>query len=135
MDAKQVVKIAGTHLRSLSGHRFNVLALAKPVSPDAALNLAKVISKLSPLLGNLIEFNTVEFLNGKAEFKGIGRWTRQDPDFPERRLRRRGETNPWHGDKGMVPACDRDYGKISRESESLHRRSDRYERLHAGVAA
>jgi hypothetical protein len=83
MDAEQVVEIAGAHLCSLAGHRFDVLALAKPVSADAALNLAKVISKLSPLLGNLIEFNAVEFLNGKVEFRGIGRWKRQDPDFPD----------------------------------------------------
>jgi hypothetical protein len=83
MDANQAVKIAGAHLGSLAGHKFDLLTLAKPVSPDAALNLAKVISKLSPLLGNLIEFNAVEFLNGKAEFRGVGRWRRQDPDFPD----------------------------------------------------
>jgi hypothetical protein len=83
VDANRVVKIAGEHLASLSGHSFDVLTLAKPVSPDAALNLAKIISKLSPLLGNLIEFNAVEFLNDKEEFKGLGHWKRQDPDFPD----------------------------------------------------
>ena len=60
MDARRVIKIAGAHLASLSGHRFDVLTLAKPVTPDAALNVAKILSKLSPLLGNLIEFNAVE---------------------------------------------------------------------------
>ena len=50
-------------------------------APGAAVNLSKVISKLSPLLGNLIEFNSVEFLNGKSDFQGIGKWVRQDaPD-------------------------------------------------------
>lgn len=83
MDAKRVVQIAGAHLASLSGHSFEVLMLAKPVSPDAALNLANIISKLSPLLGNLIEFNVVEFLNDKEEFRGFGHWKRQDPDFPD----------------------------------------------------
>jgi hypothetical protein len=45
--------------------------------------LAKVISKLSPLLGNLIEFNTVEFLNKQNEFSEFGKWQRQDPGFPD----------------------------------------------------
>ncbi len=83
MDAKRAMHIAGEHLASLSGHSFDILTLAKPVSPSAALNLAKVISKLSPLLGNLIEFNAVEFLNDKEEFRGSGHWKRQNPDFPD----------------------------------------------------
>ncbi|MBZ5669956.1 MAG: hypothetical protein LAO04_09515 [Acidobacteriia bacterium] len=83
MDAKGVVEIAGAYLASLSGHSFHLLTLSKPVSPSAALNLAKVVSKLSSLLGNLIEFNAVELLNDKEEFKRHGRWKRQDPDFPD----------------------------------------------------
>jgi hypothetical protein len=47
------------------------------------LNLSKVISKLSPLLGNLIEFNIVEFLNDQEEFKNSGEWKRQNPGFPD----------------------------------------------------
>jgi hypothetical protein len=47
------------------------------------VNLAKVVSKLSPLLGNLIEFNTVEFLNDQRAFRGLGTWKRQDPGFPD----------------------------------------------------
>lgn len=47
------------------------------------MNLSKVVSKLSPLLGNLIEFNTVEFLNNQPEYRGLGEWQRQDPGFPD----------------------------------------------------
>jgi hypothetical protein len=54
-----------------------------PISPNAAVNLSKVVSKLSPLLGNLIEFNTVEFLNHQPEFGPFGKWVRQDPGFPD----------------------------------------------------
>ena len=68
-----VLTCAGDHLRELQDHTFDVLTVSKPVSPAAAVNLAKVISKLSPLLGNLIEFNTVEYLNDQEEFKGHGR--------------------------------------------------------------
>jgi hypothetical protein len=83
VNTQAVLKSAATHLNELSGHVFDILTVSKPVSPEAALNLAKVISKLSPLLGNLIEFNTVEFLNDQVEYKGYGEWQRQDPGFPD----------------------------------------------------
>lgn len=83
MNTAEAIKIASKHLEGVSGHIFDLLELTKPVSPDAALNLAKVISKLSPVLGNMLEFNTVEFLNSLKEFKGLGRWKRQDPGFPD----------------------------------------------------
>jgi len=83
MDTQAVLNLAGKHLQALKGHVFNVLTVTKPVSPDAAVNLAKVISKLSPLLGNLIEFNSVEILNDTSDFKGHGTWLRQDPGFPD----------------------------------------------------
>lgn len=78
-----VLAQAGKHINELSGHIFDLLSVSKPISPDAAVNLAKVISKLSPLLGNLIEFNTVEFLNDQEEYGGLGLWKRQDPGFPD----------------------------------------------------
>ena len=83
MNTRQALKIASAHLEELRGHVFDVLTLNRPVTADAAVNLAKVISKLSPLLGNMIEFNTVEILNAKREFKKRGKWIRQDPGFPD----------------------------------------------------
>lgn len=83
MNTRVVLEIASRHLQSLKGHVFDLLTISKPISPNAAVNLAKVISKLSPLLGNLIEFNAVEFLNDQLEFKGFGVWKRQDPGFPD----------------------------------------------------
>lgn len=79
----EAIEIASLHIKGLAGHEFDLLTIAKPVSPEAALNLAKVISKLSPLLGNLIEFNACEYLSDKPEFKDIGKWVRQDPGFPD----------------------------------------------------
>lgn len=79
----QAIEIASGHLRGLGGHEFDLLTVSKPVSPEAALNLAKVISKLSPLLGNLIEFNACEYLSDKPEFEDVGKWVRQDPGFPD----------------------------------------------------
>lgn len=83
MDTKTAIKSAADHLYRLAGHEFDVLSVAKPVSPEAALNLAKIVSKLSPIVGNLIEFNIVEVLQELEEFKGLGKWIRQDPGFPD----------------------------------------------------
>jgi hypothetical protein len=83
LTTKQAIEIAARHMKGLAGHEFDLLTITKPVSPEAAVNLAKVISKLSPLLGNLIEFNTCEYLSDKPEFKELGKWRRQDPGFPD----------------------------------------------------
>ncbi len=83
MNSRDVLVSASKHLEGLSGHVFDLLTITKPISPDAALNLAKIVSKLSPLLGNLLEFNTVEFLNDQPEYKEWGEWKRQDPGFPD----------------------------------------------------
>ncbi len=83
MESKEVINLASDHLSNISGHIFDVLTITKPISPEAAVNLTKIISKLSPILGNLIEFNTVELLNSQEDFKPYGRWVRQDPGFPD----------------------------------------------------
>lgn len=83
MESYEIIKIASGYLSNLSGHIFDVLTIAKPVSPESAVNLTKIISKLSPILGNLIEYNTVELLNSREEFRQYGKWIRQDPGFPD----------------------------------------------------
>lgn len=83
LDTATTIGIATEHLHDLGGHVFDLLTVEKPISPEAAVNLSKVVSKLSPLLGNLIEFNTVEYLNDQEEFNGHGEWERQDPGFPD----------------------------------------------------
>ncbi|MEB3219466.1 MAG: helix-turn-helix transcriptional regulator [Nostocales cyanobacterium 94392] len=83
MNTSDVIRLASQYLAHLLGHKFDVLDVSKPVTVNAAVNLAKVISKLSPLVGNLIEFNTVEFLNKQDDFAEFGAWERQDPGFPD----------------------------------------------------
>lgn len=46
--------LVGEEPKILPGHEFDLLTISKPISPNATLNFSKVISKLSPLLGNLI---------------------------------------------------------------------------------
>ncbi|EJL84346.1 hypothetical protein PMI16_03822 [Herbaspirillum sp. CF444] len=83
MNTQQIISLASNYLNGLRGHEFDVLEVSKPVSPDAAVNLAKIVSKLSPLVGNLIEFNSCEYLNDQDGFEELGHWVRQDPGFPD----------------------------------------------------
>ncbi len=50
MNTQDVIRLASQYLYRLSGHTFDVLEVSKPVTVDAAVNLSKVISKLSPLV-------------------------------------------------------------------------------------
>lgn len=79
MNAQDILGSAAKYLKGLCGHIFDLLTISKPIFPEAALNPTKVISKLSPLLGNLIEFNIAALLNGKKEFREFGEWERGDP--------------------------------------------------------
>ena len=83
MNTQEILASASVHLQQLTGHVFDILTISKPQTPGATINLTKVLSKLSPFLGNLIEFNTVEFLNAQPEYRPFGRWMRQDPGFPD----------------------------------------------------
>lgn len=82
MDYKEILSTAKRELTSLDSHLIDVLDLSKPSSLDYAKQLSKVISKLSPLLGNMIEFSTVDLLN-EYDWNGLGKWIRQDPGFPD----------------------------------------------------
>lgn len=83
MKTAEAIRVASEHLRKLAGHEFDVIDVGKPRSIDEAVNLSRIISKLSPILGNLIEFNAVGFLNENPKFSALGKWVRQDPDFPD----------------------------------------------------
>lgn len=83
MNTKTAIKIATNCLARLRGQVLDLLTISQPVSLGVAVNLIKVVSKLSPALGNMIEFNLVDFLNQQEEFHGLGRWKRQDPGFPD----------------------------------------------------
>lgn len=78
----EILAKASEQLKSLDSNLLDVLELSKPPTMDYAIQLAKVISKLSPLLGNMIEFSTVDLLN-KIDFPYKGKWIRQDPGFPD----------------------------------------------------
>ena len=83
MTTREILLSASTHLQGLVGHEFDVLTISPPGTSAELANLAKIISKLSPIVGNLIEFGTVEYLNAQSDFRDLGKWRRQDPGFPD----------------------------------------------------
>ena len=76
---------AGEKLSELEGHVLDVLSIRKPLDPAEALGWAKIVSKLSPILGNLLEFEIVRLLNELKLPRGC-EWIRQDPGFPDAAL-------------------------------------------------
>lgn len=83
MQASDVLFKANESLKKFDNFSFNVLSIEKPKTIEEAVNLCKIISKLSPIVGNLIEFRTVDFFNMIPELSEIGTWRRQDPGFPD----------------------------------------------------
>lgn len=83
MKCRQVLDLAVSRLERMRGRTLDAVDIARPDTPEEAVNLVKVISKLSPLLGNLLEFKLVTLLNAEAAYRPHGRWKRQDPGFPD----------------------------------------------------
>lgn len=82
MHYTKVLSNASKKLAGLKDKTFDIVDINKPSTIDYAVQLSKVVSKLSPLIGNLIEFSTVDLLN-KYDWKDQGVWVRQDPGFPD----------------------------------------------------
>lgn len=85
MDYLEILAAAKAELTSLDSHLVDVLDIKRPQSLDYAKNLAKVISKLSPLLGNMIEFSTVDLLN-EHNWNDSGGMDKTRPRVPGRAL-------------------------------------------------
>lgn len=83
MNTQDILTLAKDCLDQLPGQSLDVIEVKQPANLDAAGNLAKIVSKLSPLVGNLIEFDTCNLLNQVEEFSDYGKWKRQDPGFPD----------------------------------------------------
>lgn len=94
MNYRDVLEKASKEIESLKGQTLEILDVKKPHSLNYAQHLAKVVSKISPLIGNMIEFSIVEKLN-QTDWKGLGLWVRQDPGFPDALFQ--GSLNPRPG--------------------------------------
>ena len=52
MNTNDVLTSASIYLEDLVGHTFDILTISNPKKASSAADLARVISKLSPFLGN-----------------------------------------------------------------------------------
>ena len=89
-------------LVSLRGHSFDIISLSKPQSTQSAVEMIKIISKLSSIVGNLIELHLVEVLN-KQQKSITGHWERQDPGFPDAVFKCNLSPNPGFEIKAWYP--------------------------------
>lgn len=95
LDTQEILGIAQDRIRDHVGDVFDLLTVARPSTTEAAVNLVKTISKLSPFVANLIEQRVVELLNAQSSLTALGKWVRQDPDFPDAVFV--GSIEPWPG--------------------------------------
>jgi hypothetical protein len=68
-----LIGLAGEEIKTISIHSDG---------PDEAPFLGKIVSKLSPMIGNLIEMKIVDLLHDELSEHGMT-WRRQDPGFPD----------------------------------------------------
>jgi hypothetical protein len=81
-DYTKILQKAGRELMRLKGKNIDIVDIYKPNTIEYAVHLAKIISKLSPIIANMLEFFLVKELN-KIDWNDLGTWKRQDPDFPD----------------------------------------------------
>lgn len=79
---REILNKAEEAILELKGRTLDVLEITKPPDIQYVTHLAKVISKLSPLVGNMIEFSIMSLLN-ELDWPVQGQWIRQDPGFPD----------------------------------------------------
>lgn len=82
MNYQDILKKAEAHLGKLEGRVLDILDIKKPEDIEYAKHLAKTVSKISPIIGNMIEYVVVQTLNEES-WGNLGIWKRQDPDFPD----------------------------------------------------
>lgn len=82
MNCLDALTRANKEIMGFKGQTLDILEIKRPRNVEYAQYLAKIISKISPLIGNMIEFLIVEKLN-EADWQGLGKWIRQDPGFPD----------------------------------------------------
>lgn len=83
ITTNDVLSDATNIISSMKNEIFDVLSISKPDDIEYAKFMAKVNSKISSIVGNMIEFSMANVLNENSKYKSLGHWERQDPDFPD----------------------------------------------------
>ena len=72
MNYRDVLTRANKEIMGFKGQTLDILEIKQPRNVEYAQYLVKIISKISPLVGNMIEFLIVEKLN-EADWQGLGK--------------------------------------------------------------
>jgi len=80
-DVSAEMARAEAALRSLVGAELSTITITSE-TPDEAVFLGQNISKLSPIIGNLVERRITHLLTEEDAAHGMC-WQRQDPNFPD----------------------------------------------------
>lgn len=83
MDCREALEVASRVVASLTGHFVDVLSIKRPYDVQSAIELSKVVSKLSPFVANMLEYTSVQWLNTRHQWPTGTLWIRQDPGFPD----------------------------------------------------
>lgn len=83
MTYEKVLKAASKQLLQLKGRTLDFISIKSSADVAYAKHLARTMSKLSPIIGNMLEFETIAYLNRLNIWAGRGQWRRRDPGFPD----------------------------------------------------
>lgn len=83
VNYEDVLNVATGTVLQLKGHLLDVLTVKKPYDLQTAIDLSRVISKLSPIVGNTLESTLTRYLNAQKIWPEGCTWKRQDPNFPD----------------------------------------------------
>jgi hypothetical protein len=83
MNSSEIISIANAEINKLVGYTVSQFTIEKPKDLDDTQDMLSVISKMSPLVGNMLEFKISKMLSAHPELGKLGIWKRQDPDFPD----------------------------------------------------
>lgn len=78
----EILNKASAKISNLTNRTLDSIYIKKPATRELEVFLAKNISKLSPLISNLIEYHIVSELNS-LKWSQPGQWIRQDPGLPD----------------------------------------------------
>lgn len=124
MNNAEVLTTAVRVLQTMQGRKLDILTLTKPIDLQSAVGVSKVLSKLSPLVGNTIESIVAQDLNAREGLWPMGtKWLRQDPDFPDVVLDGMPEPRPGFEVKAWMPLATEITGRF-RDSQSTLKHHD-----------
>lgn len=83
LNIDNVLNDASSNINSMVDDIFDIINIGEPDSLDYAIFMSHIESKISSIVGNMIEYAMANHLNETSSFRAQGVWKRQDPEFPD----------------------------------------------------